>query len=73
MPSVCASSKVKVAIVHNQLLSCAHVPVVFCEVAIVLQSNSINLFRDTATGPILGLTTNHMCLLHSLDFGICIQ
>ena len=41
-----------------------------CEVAIVLQSKSINLFRDAATGPILSLTTNHMYLLCSLDSGM---
>ena len=50
----------------------AHVLVVLCEMAIVLQSKSINLFRDAVIGPILRLTTNHMCLLFSLDFGICI-
>ena len=41
---------------------------VVCEVAIVLQSKSIKLFRDVATGPNLSLTTDHMCLSHSLDF-----
>ena len=40
---------------------------VMCEVAIVLQSKSIKLFRDVATGPNLSLTTDHMCLLCSLD------
>ena len=48
-------------------LSSVHL--VMCEVAIVLQSNSIKLFRDVATGPILSLTTDHMCLLHSRDYG----
>ena len=47
--------------------------VVLCEAAIVIQSKSINPFMDAATGPILSLTTNHVCLLHSLDFEICIQ
>ena len=51
-------------------LSVVHM--VMCEVAIVLHSKSIKLFRDAATGPNLSLTTDHMCLSHSLDFG-CIQ
>ena len=51
-------------------LSVVHM--VVCEVAIILQSKSIKLFRDAATGPNLSLTTDHMCLLHSQDFG-CIQ
>ena len=42
-------------------ISYAHVVVVLCEVAIVLQSKSIKLFRDSATGPNLSLTTAHMC------------
>ena len=50
----------KVLLFCNWLSSCAHVLVVLCEVAIVLQKKSINLFRDIATGPILSLTTNHM-------------
>ena len=50
-----------------------HVLVVLYEAAIVLQIKSINLFRDAATGPVLSLTTNHMCLSCFLDFGICIQ
>ena len=45
------------------------VHMVMCEVAIVLQSKSIKLFRDVATGPNLILTTDHMFLLCSLDFG----
>ena len=45
---------------------------VVCEAAIVLQSKSIKLLSNVATGPNLSLTTDHMCLLHSLDFG-CIQ
>ena len=40
-----------------------------CEAAIVLQSKSIKLFSDVATGPNLSLTTDHMYLSHSLDFG----
>ena len=48
-------------------LSIVHM--VVCEVAIVLQSKSIKLFKDAATGPNLSLTTDHMCLLCSLDFG----
>ena len=39
-----------------------------CEVAIVLHSKSIKLFREPATGPNLSLRTDHMCLLHFLDF-----
>ena len=46
--------------------------VVLCEVAIVLQNKSIKPFKDTATGPNLNLTTDHMYLSCSLDFG-CIQ
>ena len=45
------------------------VHLVMCEVAIVLQSKSIKLFRDVATGPNVSLTTDHMFLSHSLDFG----
>ena len=45
------------------------VHLVMCEVAIVLQSKSINLFRGGATGPNLSHTTDHMFLMHSLDFG----
>ena len=66
MPYAHASSKVK------ELLCLRGLPVVHmvvCEVAIVLQSKSIKIFRDSATGPNLSLTTDHMCLLHSLDFG----
>ena len=65
----------KLVLFCNWLLSCTHVLVVLCEAAIVLQSKSINLFRDAATGPILSLTTNHVCLSCALDFdfGICIQ
>ena len=47
--------------------ACKWVSVVMCEVAIVLQSKSIKLFRDVATGPNLSLTTNHTSLLCSLD------
>ena len=36
------------------------VSVVMCEVASVLQSKSIKLLRDVATGPILSLTKDHM-------------
>ena len=56
-------------IVSRLTINCQHVVNVLCEVAIVLHSRSVNLFRDTATGPNLGLTTNHVCLLCSLDFG----
>ena len=42
---------------------------VMCEVAIVLKSKSIKLFRDVATGPNLSCTRGHMFVLHSLDFG----
>ena len=42
---------------------------VMCEVAIVLQDESIKLFRDVTTGPNLSLATDHMFLLTSLDFG----
>ena len=57
----------------NWLCGDAHVLVMLCEAAIVLQSQSISLFKDAVIGPILSLTTNHMCLSHCLDFGICIQ
>ena len=59
-------------IVPWMVVSCAHVVVVLYEVATVLQSKSITVFRDTATGPNLSLTTDHMCLSCSLNFG-CIQ
>ena len=36
------------------------VQLVMSEVVIVLQSKSIKLFRDVATGPKLSLTTDHM-------------
>ena len=45
------------------------VHLVMCEAAIVLQSKFIKLFRDVATGPNLSLTTDHIFLSHSLDFG----
>ena len=51
----------KVLLLCNWLWRCTHVLVVLCEVAIVIQSKAINLFRDAATGPILSLTINHMC------------
>ena len=51
-------------------LSVVHL--VMCETAIVLQSKSIKMFRDAPTGPNLSLTTDHMCLSPSLEFG-CIQ
>ena len=70
---VCLFKSKKVLLFCNWLSSCAHVLVALCEAAIVLQRKSINLFKDAATGPVLSLTTNHMCLSHSLDFGICIQ
>ena len=69
VPYAHASSKVRSVIVFKWL-SVVHM--VECEAAIVLQSKPIKLFRDVATGPNLSLTTDHMCLLHSLDFG-CIQ
>ena len=59
-------------IVYKIVISCAHAVVVVFEAAIVLQNKSIKLFRDATTGPNLNLTIDHMCLLHSLDFG-CIQ
>ena len=40
-----------------------------CKAAIILQSKSIKLFRDSTTGPSLSLTKDHVCLSHSLDFG----
>ena len=73
MSSVHASSKAKVLLLFDWLSRCTHVLVVLCEVAIVLHSKSINLFRDAATGPNLSLTTNHMCISHSLDFGSCVN
>ena len=48
-------------------LSMVHL--VMCEVVIILQSKSVKLFRNVATGSNLSLTTDHMFLLHSLDFG----
>ena len=54
-------------------IRCAHVVVVLCKAAIVLQNKYINFFRDVATGPTLSLTTNHMRSLHSLISGISIQ
>ena len=51
----------------SKWLSVVHL--VMCEAAIVLQSMSIKLFRDVATGPTLSLTVDHMCLSCSLDFG----
>ena len=45
------------------------VQMVMCEAAIVLQSKSIKLCRDVATAPNLSLTTDHMFLSCSLDFG----
>ena len=42
---------------------------VMCEAAILLQSKSIKLFRDVATDLNLSLTTDHMFLSCSLDFG----
>ena len=64
MPYAHASSKVKSVIVFKWL-SVVHM--VVCEVAIVLQSKSIKLFRDAAAGPNLSPTTGHMCLSCSLD------
>ena len=61
MPYACASSKGERVIVYKWL-SVVHL--VMCEVAIVLQSKSIKLFRDVATGPNLSLTTDHMFLVH---------
>ena len=43
------------------------VSVVMCEMAIVLQSVSIKLFRDVATSLNLSLKTDHMFLSLSLD------
>ena len=60
-------------IISCLIISCLHVVVVLCEVAIVLQSKCIRPFRDTATGLNLSLTTDHMYLLHSMDFGSSIQ
>ena len=54
-------------VIVHKWLSVVHL--VMCEVAIVLQSKSIRLFRDVATGQNLSLITDHMFLLHSLDFG----
>ena len=58
------------SVIVFEWLSAAHMAV--CKAAIVFQSKSIKLFTDSVTGPNLSLTTDHMCLLHSLDFG-CIQ
>ena len=63
----------KLLLFCNWLSSCTCILVVLCEAAIVLQSKSINLFRDAAMGPILSLTRSHMCLSCSLNFGMCIQ
>ena len=45
------------------------VHMVMCEVAIILQSKFIKLFRGVATGPNLSRTTDHVFLLCFLDFG----
>ena len=45
-------------------LSVVHL--VMCEVAIVLQSKSIKLFRGVVTGPNLSLTTDHMSKLGTI-------
>ena len=71
--SVHTSSKPRVPLSFNWPSRCAHVVVALYEMAIVLQSKSINLFRDAVTGPNLSLTRDHMYLLHSLDFGIFSQ
>ena len=55
------------SVIVFEWLSVVHL--VVCAEAIILQSKSIKLFRDAATGLTLSLTTDHMCLLHSLDFG----
>ena len=65
--AICASFYKGESVIVFKWLSV--VQTVVCEVAIVLQSKSIKLFRDAATGPNLSLTTDHMCLSHSLDFG----
>ena len=64
--AICACFFKGESVIVVKWLSVVHM--VVCEVAIVLQSKSIKLFRDTATGPNLSLTTDHMCLLHFLDF-----
>ena len=46
------------SVVVIKWLSVVHM--VVCEAAIVLQSKSIKLFRDAATGPNLSFTTDHM-------------
>ena len=45
------------------------VQLLMSEAAIVLHNKSTKLFRDVATGPNLSLTTDHIFLMHSLDFG----
>ena len=69
LPYVCVSSKVRVLLCSSgyQLYTWWYV-----KAAIVLQSKSIKLFRDAATGPNLSLTTDHIYLSCSLEFG-CIQ
>ena len=51
---------------HLQMLEC------YCVWMAIGQSKSIKLFRDSATGPNLSLTTDYMCLSHCLHF-ICSQ
>ena len=63
---ICACLFKGESVIVFKWLSLVHL--LICEVAAVLQSNSIKLFRYTATGPNLSLTTDHMCLSCSLDF-----
>ena len=53
----------KVLLICNWSSRCTHVVGVLYEVAIVLWSKSINLYRDAATGQTLSLTTNHTCFI----------
>ena len=65
--AICACNfKDERAIVYKRV---SVVYLVMCEVAIVLQSKSIKLFRNVATGPNLSLTTDHIFLSCFLDFG----
>ena len=64
MPYVCASSKLKELLCVNAYKWY----IWWCiKSAIALQSKYIKLFRDVATVP--SLTTDHMFLPHSLNFG----
>ena len=65
--AICACIFKDESVIVYKWVSVVHM--VMCEAIIVLQSKSIKLFRDVTTGPNLSLTTDHIFLMHSLDFG----